>query len=223
MTFLQAYQIYYREDQLAGLDYTPYLNETCTPFFENSVIRSLIESGAADDCTYFAVLSHKLREKIGIGKRWSGAIANKSDQPFSPELFESLLRKHHPAVMSFQRHMPHDPVQYADKFHPRLSQLFAHIMGKIGYTWRPEHKQGIYSNFFTAEAHIYKQYVAEMLAPAMDVMADMPELWENSMYGHLPEHLAQAWGVRHYPYHTFVCERMISYFCHIRDYPVLHF
>lgn len=223
MQFLRVYQIYYEPQQLAGLDYIPYFNEDCTPFFENSVIRTLVEGGATEGAEYFAVVSWKLRQKIGIGRQWRGLIANKSDQEFTPELFAHLLGVHMPQVMSFQRHQPHDPVGYANQFHPKFSTHFAHIMHRIGIDYYPCTVQAIYCNFFAAQSWLYKKYVSEMLGPAMDVMAEMPELWEDARYGPLPQSLAKRWGAKHYPYHAFVCERMISYFCHIHKYKVIHF
>lgn len=210
------------------LDYKPYLNEDCTPFFENSVIRNLIELGAHRGHDYFGVVSHKLREKITITKHgWAKIknIANVSDLPFSPQLFQTILLQKRPDTMSFQRHIPHDPISFADKFHPNFSKYFAEIMHKTGYKWTPISFENVfYCNFFVAKNEIYERYVTEMLAPAMDIMLEMPELFQNSNYPHaLPEELKIKFNIQYYPYHPFLCERMYSYFVHIHKLKVWHF
>lgn len=220
---MKAYQIYYKEDQKQGIDYIPYFNSKCTPFFENSVILDL-RSEIDDD--YFAVLSWKLREKLGQAKQWKGMkIANTSNKLFTPEIFEMYLDTYKPDAMSFQRHAPHDPISYADRFHPNFSTYFKKIMNAIGYNWRPTvYNDVFYCNYFTAKGEIYAEYIDKMLAPAMEVMENMPELFENSNYPHpLPEHLTSVFKVNYYPYHAFLCERMFSYFAHLNKLQCVHF
>lgn len=225
---LKVYQIYFKEDQLRKLDYIPYYNYDCTPFFENSVIRNLVEHKEHLKADYFGVVSHKLREKIQISKTsWRSVknICNISNQQFSPQLFQHELNKFRPDIMSFGRHVPHDNVSYADQFHPNFSKYFSYIMSKIGYNWKPQVFQDIvYCNFFVAKSEIYGRYVNEMLAPAMDVMMEMPELFQNSNYPHaLPDNLQKKFNCEWYPYHTFLCERMVSYFIHLNKFKCLHF
>ena len=47
MVKLRVRQIYFDESQVEKLEpeYVPYFNETLTPFFENTLIRMLIENG----------------------------------------------------------------------------------------------------------------------------------------------------------------------------------
>jgi hypothetical protein len=55
-------------------------------------------------------------------------------------------------------------------------------------------------------------------------MDQMPELLQNSAYpGVLPERLRARFGVSHYPYHTFLCERFFSYFAHIHQLRCAHY
>jgi hypothetical protein len=159
--------------------------------------------------------------------RWKSLpnIANHSSNSFEPELFELHLNKSRPQIMSFQRHIPHDPITFADKFHPGFSRFFSEIMFAIGYNWRPEvFKNVFYCNYFVAQAPIYEKYVNEMLIPARRVMEGMFNLKYDSRYPHtLPGHLAAKWGINYYPYHPFLCERMFSYFVHLHNYKCLHF
>jgi len=232
--FLTVYQIYFQEKQLEKMredfpDYTPYLNSDCTVFFESEVIRSLIQNGAHFGSDYFAVVSYKLKEKLGytMKEKWKSIpnIANHSTEEFTPEAFEHELKKHQPDVMSFQRHPPHDPVMFANSFHPPFSQYFKKIMADIGYSWAPTRFEDVfYCNYFAARSEIYADFVNKMLAPAMDVMKGMPELMGNSRYPSiLPEHLIAKFGITHYPYHPFLCERMFSFYVHINKLKAMHF
>lgn len=227
---MTIYQIYFHESQLANLepDYFPYFNEKCSVFFESQVIRDLIESGAHKGSEYFGVVSYKLRSKLAyIKESWKNNknIANISTNEFTPELFEAEVYKHRPEIMSFQRHAPHDPILVAEQFHPGFRKFWTHIMQKIGYPWTPTHLEDvIYCNYFVAKAHIYDKFVAEMLGPAMDVMVNMPELWNNCPYPAVyPEHLKEQLGVNHFTFHPFLAERMISWFIYIYNYKTLHY
>ncbi len=223
---MKIYQIYFKPEQFQELSYEGYLNNNCTVFFENSVIRDLVNSGAHHGQDYFGVVSYKLKHKIDLTKRWKILnISNASGNVFTPESFQRELYIHNPDAMSFQRHLSHDPVSFADQFHPNFSKYFKHIMGKIGYTWVPTHIRDVfYCNYFVAKSDLYNKYVKEMLSPAMDVMATMPELMGNSHYPHpLPEHLKQSFGISHYPYHPFICERMFSFFSHLNKLKCLHY
>ena len=229
MSLATIYQIYFDDSQLPMLEkeYIPYKNENCTVFFENAVMAELVDKKIVEAGEYFGVVSYKLRGKIGLLKKWKSLpnIANHSVSEFTPELFESELQKHKPDVMSFQRHIGHDTVSFADKFHPNFSKYFSEITQRIGYNWQPTYfKNVFYCNYFVAKSFWYEKFIDEMLVPAMNVMKNMPELHGNSGYPHkLPEHLQKKFGYEHYPYHPFLCERMFSYFAHIHNLNCLHF
>jgi hypothetical protein len=223
---VKVFQIYFDDEQAAGLDYIPYRNDDCTVYFENSVIKSLVESGAHQDSDYFGVVSYKLRAKLAwTQSHWRNtAIWNTSSKTFTPEDFEAELLRKQPDAMSFQQHPSHDPVMLANHFHQNFSDYFARIMAAVGYNWRPTvFKDIFYFNFFVARPSVYERYVREMLAPAMAVMDQMPELMENSGYSALPERLAARFGLSHYPYHSFLCERFFSYFAHLNNLTCAHY
>lgn len=228
---LKVFQIYFDESQKDGLEpnYLPHFNPDCTPFFESQVIRELVEKGEHFFCDYFGVVSYQLKNKLGYEMkfRWRDMpnIANHSTSEFTAELFQRELDRTIPDVMSFQRHIAHDPISYADQFHPNFSNFFKEVMRKIGYTWEPTKFENVfYCNFFVAKAPIYHDFVKDMLAPAMDVMKTMPELHGNSLYPKpLPQNLADKFGYNHYSYHSFLCERMFSYFAHLNKLECLHY
>lgn len=224
--FLKVFQIYFDDSQLAQLEYLPLKNDNCTVFFENTVIKNLIESGHHLDAEYFGVVSYQLRKKLDLTKAWRGSkIGNVSNTEFSPILFEQVLLAEKPDVLSFQRHESHDNVSFSDRFHPNFTTYFRKIMHQIGYNWQPTTFEHIvYCNFFVAKSEIYEKYVKEMLIPAMKVMETMPELMGNSRYPkQLPPVLCQKFGINHYPYHTFICERMFSYFMHLHKLKCINY
>lgn len=227
-----VYQIYFKEEQVMQLEkeFIPYHNETCTEYFENEVIRRLIMGGQHKITDYFGVVSYQIRQKLGYMKEnWKNhpKIANTSTSEFTPQLFAEALYSIDPApdAMSFQRHIGHDTISTADGFHPGFLKYWKHIMGKIGYNWVPEtHKDVFYCNYFVAKSHIYEKYVKEMLNPAMVVMLGMPELYEKCNYPKpFPEHLKGKLSVDHWTYHTFLCERMFTYFAHIHNLNCWHY
>lgn len=225
--FLQVYQIYFDETQRQKLIYKPYFNEECSLFFEHSIMCKLIEEKCHLESTYFGVVSHSLKEKIGDFKRFSPRIkiANLSTSQFTKDSFELELSRNLPDVMSFQRHASHDPVSLANNYHPNFSDFFKEIMEKIGYKWHPITFENVfYCNYFVCKSEIYELFINEMLRPAMDMMNNMPQLLANSNYPkQLPDHLKKNWGLNHYPYHAFLCERMFSYFVHLNKYTCLHY
>jgi hypothetical protein len=227
---MKVYQIYFKESQIDQLEpgYIPFFNEYCTRYFESQVIHDLVKQGAHIGEAYFGVVSYKLRQKLGYMKEnWKNNknIVNTSVTEFTPEQFEIELYKHKPDAMSFQRHVPHDPIIVADNFHPGFRKYWTYIMDKIGYRWVPTRFENVfYCNYFVATTFQYERYVNEMLAPAMKVMSEMPELDNRCNYPQpFPEHLKGKFGVDHWTYHAFICERFFSYFAHIHKLDCKHY
>jgi hypothetical protein len=224
---LKVFQVYFEDGQAAGLDYIPYRNDDCTVYFENSVIKSLVESGAHERTDYFGVVSYRLRSKLAWAQSYwrNTPVWNVSQRTFTPEEFEAELRRAQPDAMSFQTHVPHDPVTTAEGFHPAFSHHFRNIMAAIGYEWTPTvFRHVFYFNYFVATPAVYERYVKEMLAPAMAVMDRMPELMRESNYpASLPAPMQARFGIRHYPWHSFLCERFFSYFAHVNRLRCAHY
>lgn len=234
-TLLRVFQIYYHESQRGQLEteYLPFFNYHPTEFFESQIIRDLVDLGQHKDAEYFGVVSYKLRYKVGtdMKQNWRGHpnIANHSENEFSPEAFAAQLREHRPDAMSFQCHMPHDPISTAESFHPGFMNLWSEIMRQIGWDWTPTRIDDIfYCNFFVARREIYDDYVNRMLAPAMDVMSKMNKLglllWQDSNYRNSPvPEFIKARGIDHWPFHPFICERFFSWYAHKMKLKCLHY
>lgn len=227
---MRVFQIYFKPEQVTQLEpeFIPYFNVTCTPFFESKVIEQLVLNNEHIGSDYFGVVSYKLRQKLGYMKEnWKNNknIANISVQEFSVKQFREELYKHKPDVMSFQRHAPHDTVLVANGFHPGFRKYWEEIMQKIGYKWEPTFLENVfYCSYYVAKTEIYERFVKEMLSPAIKVMEEMPELWNNSHYPEaLPENLQSSFGIKHYPMHPFLCERMMSWYAHLHKLECKHY
>jgi hypothetical protein len=206
---INIYQIYYDEASKNDCypEYNLYYNPNCTPFFENSVILDLIDNQKHCDGDYFGVWSHKFRHKVD------------AKQKFTPQIFERFVRNNKADVYSAHRyHSKHVPVRLAEKYHPNYSNILRKILNKIGYfvDFDAQARFIIYSNHFIADRCVFFDYVETLLRPAMEVMSNDEEIkgliWQNSRYkghGRLPDHLKPVFGVDFYPYHTFLCERLI--------------
>lgn len=227
---MKVFQIYFDPSQIDQLEpgYIPFFNENCTKYFESQVIHDLVEGQEHKHTDYFGVVSYKLRKKLGYMRdNWKGIpnIANTSINQFTPEQFEEELLKHKPDAMSFQRHVPHDPISMAERFHPNFTKYWVHIMNELDYKWEPVIFQDIfYCNYFVANSYWYDRYVCEMLAPAMKIMDGMPELNNFCNYPFaFPEHLKGKFEVDHWTYHAFIAERFFSYFAHIHKLDCKHY
>lgn len=227
---MRIFQVYFKDEHLPKLEpeYLPFNNQNCTIFFESEVIRYLILNQYHLGSDYFGVVSYQLKDKLGYMKdNWKNhpKIANHSTNEFTPELFQKEVYRLQPDAMSFQRHIGHDTIGTAEGFHPGFTKMWAHIMGKIGYNWKSEvYKDVFYCNYFVAKTEIYEKYVKEMLNPAIVVMGGMSELWKPCSYPKpFPEHLHEPLGVKHWTYHTFLCERMFTYFAHIHNLNCWHY
>ncbi len=206
---INIYQIYYDEKSKHNCypQYHHYYNKQCSPFFENSIIVDLINNNAHCAGEYFGVWSHAFKSKVD------------QRQIFTPEKFERFVLSNKAEVFSAHRyHSKHVPAVLAQKYHPNFISILQRILDKINYKtdlFKPA-RFVIYSNHFIAQKCVYEDYVTSLLAPAMEVMSNDEEIkkliWKNSKYkGHglLPDHLRPVFGVDFYPYHTFICERLI--------------
>jgi len=198
------HQVYFKPEQRGVLEplFTPYSNEgKLTPYYENSVISELVKQESNPD-EYFGVLSWNLRGKIERMKKYPAPFTNISPDSYS---FNWLIWQIgiNQDVVFFMKHLPHDPVVAAARIHPNfLHHWYALIDAlKLGFREEGKWENVIYCNFFMAKHKIYKQYVDEMLDPAMKIMDTIPELNEDAKYPMGPG----------YTYHTFICERLFSY------------
>lgn len=204
---VKIYQIYYEDQQRAKCerhqDWELVKNTEIDFHFENKIISKLVP---LCDSEYVGVVSWRLREKL---KRINN-LFRVDPVPFVPNIFNHKLNKLQPDAMSFFSKFPHDPIAYAEKWHPNFVKLFSEVLEKIGEKYTPQiYQHTFYCNYFVAKNEVYKKYISELLNPAISAMDTMPELMADSKYARgIPPNL----GIPFYPYHAFISERLFSYF-----------
>lgn len=217
---LKIYQVYYNDEQLSRLDFTPYLNSDCTEFFENSVIAKLVPE-CKDE--YVGIVSWDLRRKLANPL---GPFEFSLLHIPSLESMEFEIKEWNADVFGFIKYKDHNPVTHFCGIHLELEQFFKRVCVAIGMPYIPAELPDVfYSNHFVAKTEIYKAYVKNALIPAMNFMRDhMPELWKDSGYPKLlPIELRVKWGITHYPYFPFILERLFSYYCFNKELSVKYF
>lgn len=217
MSVIKIYQIYHKPEQEPLLRFTPYYNENCSVYFENSVIAELVGYKAHKNSDYFGVFGPNFVDKIEMGNGPRvGKVVNYAG---------GIVVNTETDVLGMVRYFPHDPVSIFLGMHPRLPEFFAHVLYRLGHEYTPAiYEHVFYSNLFIARSEIYERYVTELLNPAMKVMDAMPELMCDSGYPRpLPSDLKQKWGIDFYPYHAFICERLFSYFVHLNKFNVKYY
>lgn len=198
------HQVYFKDEQRGILEpqFTPYNNEgKLTPYYENSVISELVKQ-PHDPEEYFGVLSWNLRNKIERMKQYPSPFKNISPDSYSLNWLMEHIDKGEDVIFLME-HRVHNPIQAADKIHPKFLRFWIEIVNElfVNTACSCDYEKVIYCNFFIAKHKVYKAYVDQILDPAMKIMDTMPELNEDAKYPLGPG----------YTYHTFICERLFSY------------
>jgi len=204
-------QIYWSDTQIANMYpfATPYRNETLTPYFENSVIGELVPKTEADK---IAVCSWALRQKHRTF----------SVPPIGEITMERLMGEYD--VFAFTRNTnSHQSLAAMDTWHPGSKDLLRRICEAVNVKFPREVEKPIYQNAHCTKSEIYKAYVKEALAPAMELMENDPlistECWKDSEYYKLKKEnvnsefakrVKKYLGTDFCPMHTFLLERLFS-------------
>ncbi|MEM9109154.1 MAG: hypothetical protein AAGC72_03950 [Planctomycetota bacterium] len=206
---LRIFQIYFSQESKKNLEpeLFPYYNNNCTKYFENSVIRTLIESREHVNQDYFGVFSHNFRLKL---KNWDHSRSYDQYE----ELENYVLGSGADVISVLNTNDNHDPIEIGDWWHPNFSRVMKMVLNKVGFKYqRKALKHSLYCNCFVATPHFWESYCTELLFPAIDVMEKAEgELWHrlnsNSNYAPLAKNLQEKFGLKYYPYHPFICERL---------------
>lgn len=167
------------------------------PYFENYQIRDIISNGDFRDFEYVGILSHKFTRKTGFDYCHLEQIDFKGDVV---SFFRNI-----PAYKSDQKNV----LAFLKRWHTNGVECLNRILWGLGRVdmigKMPD--SVIYQNHFLAKGRLYKEYVNEWLAPAME-MCEHDEglkslLWEDAGYT-----LAIQTKGFDYPHHTFVLERL---------------
>lgn len=213
-------QIYYDERTKQHLDpsFIPFDNSGVTnEYFENDVICRCINSGLHKDTKMFGILSWNVKSKspyFFCNPEYTGAT-----------LIDHI--KNNPETDIFcLNHQDSNQVPFIDSNgHPHMEEIARIIFDLFGgiIISRIVVERAIFMNSFIAKNNVYEAYVKGFLNPIMKIMDDKSHmrlqrlLWCDSLYKtteYNPDRRARfksAFGKEFYPYHSFICERLPSY------------
>jgi hypothetical protein len=210
------YQVFYDKQQAVKIEdeFMGFYNPKCSVYFENQVIMELSKHGAVKSDPYFGVLSWNLREKIERMKGMRQPFRNVSKEENPVHAAWSKMEKGD-ELITFMEHVPHCPINAANEIHPEFRWIWIQLMTHLKLhphikTW----EKVIYCNAFILKSNLYDRYINELLLPAMHIMDGEISymVMEDSKYPKFftPE-LSEQTGMGHWTYHTFICERLFSY------------
>lgn len=188
------WSISYRPEQIC--EYTPYLNpiktvEEKSYLFEYNPILKLIPNATGK---YVGCFSWKFNQKTGITKY---------------EL-ERVLEQTDADVISFCFNIP-KYLQVSELHHPGFKERFTLLCKELGLTCK-EPQVTVYSNFFVAKPEVYREYLS-LLTEAIRLLEDEKyKAFADANYkvGLSSETLYEHTGLKHYTWHTFLLERLMS-------------
>jgi hypothetical protein len=197
------YQIIYEEKHREKLFpfSVPYFNTGLSIFFENKVIADLV---SATDAEKIAVTSWKLKEKLHRNVGLSKTLTQKDlESDYDVLSFTKNSKKH-----QMLAHLYH--------WHKSSKEAMVLLWEKLGYKLPGEVKNPIYQNHYSAKAEVYKDYVMNFLAPAMELIEKDEQLRElmtqPSGYSKLSKEadiksVKAKLGMTEYPLAPFILER----------------
>jgi len=205
------FSIKYKEEQPTF--FWPYLNKVNSAGqkswrFEYNVMLDIFDNmlhNVADD-EYVGILSWKFPMKTGMFDKKLERLVKDKD------------------IYTFCRPLPNPSyMNYSESHHPGLKFLVKTLCDRLGLMYKDNPKV-IYSNFVVAKKHIYKDYVDNIIKPALELLEG--ELWDlankDSEYkaGLPKDQLKMYTGLDYYPMLVFVIERMWSQYLNDKKYTV---
>lgn len=189
------HSIMYSPDQMC--EYKPYFNfvntvEQKSYLFEYNPITQLIPNSEGK---YVGCFSWKFPQKTGLTKY----------------TIENILESENADVVSFCKPIP-NYLKFTEQHHPGFLWRFELMCKKLGLKVK-EPKNVIYSNFFVAKPHIYKEYlkVLKRAIYLLDTDKSIDAMAPCQYLSGLPsDKLKSFTGLEYYTYHTFLLERLFS-------------
>lgn len=217
-------QIYYKEEQLPGLDYLPFHNPVPTEreeryiFLESECISRAVSEGQHKGLSKFGLVGTNYRQKINECKKWGRDISNRSSVSFTPEKFSRFCLKNTEAdLISFTSHPQHSVFNFAEKYHKGITKLANDTLSEIGFDidLNAHNRFPVYFNYFIATPEVLEGFTKELLNPVIDLAINNPEFkkryWQPSGYPkQFPIHLQKIYSSEFWPFHPFIAERLIS-------------
>lgn len=229
---LAFYQIYFQGEQLKECyDFAaPYRNETCTDYFENSVIADLVPKTEAE---YISVCSWRLKEKRQSGKCPMILNIYGNDNLSEEKILNSgadiiNLRPFSPGhQMLANSAMWHGGVQHNYAWENAINEL------KTIINVPEEVNTPIYENAFVARRAIYHEYVSNYLNSVMQFMSDRNCFFSDSGYAEKKardkpngkasvERYRKETGRNDWPIAPFVLERLFSIWINDKQFKIVN-
>lgn len=206
----KIYSIIY--DYAQTIEYDAYFNNINTVnmhsyLFEYNVLIDIIDNFKIDD-EYLGIFSHKFPFKTGL---------------FKKKLY--WLLKNNPDFdiygLCLQYNLKGKYLAFTEKVHPGFSNIFYPLCKDLGLKVKePEHI--VYGNFFIAKTNIYRQYVNEIIKPAIELLESEKYkhlVWLDSNYKGLPkDQLKLFTELDYYPFHSFLLERLFPIWVDNNDF-----
>lgn len=123
---------------------------------------------------------------------------------------QNIMESSNEDVISFCLQIP-NYLQFSEKHHPGFLKRFTMLCRDLGLQCK-EPKISVYSNFFVAKPEVYYEYV-ELLRKAITLLEDKKyDAFSDAKYksGLDSETLFKYTGLKHYTWHTFLLERLMS-------------
>lgn len=173
--------------------------------FEYNPIVDIVKNHNIEE-EYLGIFSYKFAIKCGLGKK-----------PMTKERLMSLLGES-PGFevygLSPMSSSERFGFAHAENSHPGFSEIFFPICRDLGLSEKePEYM--INSNFFIAKTYIYREYVTNIIEPAISLLdgcyRDMA--WRECRYDAGSKNIFHFTGIPHYTFHSFILERLMGQYC----------
>lgn len=212
----KIYSIVYDKNQI--VEYEKYDNshiktiEQKSYLFEYNVLIDVIDNHNITE-DYLGIFSYKFPIKTGLFKKKLLKILKDSPNK-DIYIFCTNSNKLKGKYLSF-----------TEKVHPGFVELFTALCNDLNLKVK-EPKYVVYSNFFIARTDIYKEYVNNIIKPAIELLETKykEQVWKDSKYQGLgKEKLKQCTGLDYYPFHTFILERLFSIWIENKNYKIYEY
>ena len=212
----KIYSIVYDENQLH--EYEKYDNshiksyEDKSYLFEYNCLLDIVDNFNINE-DYLGIFSYKFPMKTGL---------------FKKKLFKILEQNSNYDIYTFcpnRVKLKGQYLSFTEKVHPGFLELFIALCNDLNLKVK-EPKYIVYSNFFIVRTDIYKEYINNIIKPAIELLETKykEQVWKDSKYqGMEKQKLKQHTGLDYYPFHTFILERLFSIWIENKNYKIYEY
>lgn len=200
---VKIYSITYEEGQIG--EYENYFNtatENLQRFEWNPILD--IVNNLDDKTEYLGVLSWKFPLKTNITK---------------PLLYKFLEEGGYKNYDFINLSLPYwknskEFMEFSYAKHPKLKELLIKVLDKLGIEYTEIMGNYNYSNYFLLKSELYREFVNDWIMPSIKFMEE--EIWEEVNVD------ANYENGEFFNYETFLLERLVNYFVHIKQLKTLN-